>query len=71
MSTLSTEWDGGLPPLNCSVPGTIISAEVDPNGDPITCPQNLDWGESKFIWRADLDNTILCRYTSEVQLFLL
>ena len=59
----------GLPPANCEIPGTTISSEVDPNGDPITCPQNLDWGESSFIWRPslDLDNTILCRYTVRLE----
>lgn len=55
----------GLPPANCSTNGTIISGEPDVNGDPVTCPQNLDWGDARFIWRSDLalDNTILCRYT--------
>ena len=55
----------GLPPPNCTTSGTIISGEPDDNGDPVTCPQNLDWGEARFIWRSDLalDNTILCRYT--------
>ena len=58
----------GLPPLGCEVPGAAVSSEVDTNGDPAICPQNLDWGDSKFIWRPDLDldNTILCRYTMKV-----
>lgn len=53
----------GLPPLGCDT-GAIIATETDDDGNPITCPQNLDWGESKFIWRPDLDleNRILCRY---------
>ncbi len=55
----------GLPPPGCEVPGTTISSGLDPNGDQIICPQYFNWGESKFIWRPDLDldNTILCRYT--------
>ena len=58
----------GLPPMGCKEPCAIVSNETDPNGEPITCPQNLDWGDSKFIWRPDLDldNTILCRYTLKI-----
>ena len=39
----------GLPPTNCTIPGTIVSPDRDPQGNPITCPQNLNWGDSKFI----------------------
>ena len=55
----------GLLPAGCETPGTLVSSDVDPNGDPITCQNNVDWGDSEFIWRADidLDNSILCRYT--------
>ena len=55
----------GLRPPGCDVPGTTVSSETDPNGNPIICPEFFDWGDSKFIWRPDLDldNTILCRYT--------
>lgn len=58
----------GLLPAGCET-GAIITRETDDNGDPITCPQNLDWGESKFIWRPDLDleNRILCRYSIKVE----
>lgn len=54
----------GKPPTGCTVPGTTISADTDVNGVNATCPQNLNWGEAKFIWRPDLDldNTVLCRY---------
>ena len=59
----------GLPPANCTVPGNIISSETDPQGNPITCPQNLDWGNSKFIWgtNLDLENWLLCRYTVKLE----
>ena len=58
----------GLPPPGCTVPGAYVSTDLDPNGDPIICPQNLDWGESSFIWRPalNLDNHILCRYTLQL-----
>ena len=59
----------GLRPPNCEEPGVTVSSMVDPDGNPITCPENLDWGESSFIWRPDLslDNTILCRYTVRME----
>lgn len=59
----------GLPPIGCREPGAIIGNETDSNGVPATCPQNIDWGEAKFIWRPDrdLDNTILCRYTLKLE----
>lgn len=69
----ATEWDDDYVrpfvwpafPAGCTDPDTIISPQLDPNGDNITCPSNLNWGDSKFIWRPDidLDNRILCRYT--------
>lgn len=54
----------GLRPPGCEVPGTTVSSELDPSGEPIICPEFFNWGDSKFIWRPDLDldNTILCRY---------
>lgn len=59
----------GLPPEGCTDPNTYISSELDSFGNQITCPQNLDWGDSKFIWRPDLslDNYIRCRYTFKHQ----
>ena len=59
----------GLRPAGCENPGTVISSEVDSNGDPITCPENLDWGNANFIWRPslDLDNRIVCRYTVKLE----
>ena len=67
------EWDEdyvgwGLRPEGCTDPNTIISPELDPNGDNITCPENLDWGSSVFVWRPDLnlDNHLLCRYTMKL-----
>ena len=69
----STEWDDDYVspfvwpafPTGCTDPDTVISPQLDENGDNMTCPSNLNWGESKFIWRPDidLDNRILCRYT--------
>ena len=55
----------GLRPAGCEVRNTYISSDVDPNGDNLTCPEWIDWGSSRFIWREDLalDNTIHCRYT--------
>ena len=55
----------GLRPQGCTNPNTIISPELDPKGENITCPENINWGDSKFIWRPDLDldNHLLCRYT--------
>ena len=55
----------GLPPPGCNNNYTIVSPYLDPNGTNYTCPQNLDWGNAKLIWRndLDLDNYILCRYT--------
>lgn len=52
-------------PTGCTDPATVISPQLDANGDNMTCPSNLDWGASEFIWRPDLDldNRILCRYT--------
>ena len=58
----------GLRPAGCEVPNTVVSSELDPNGDNMTCPEWVDWGTSRFIWREDLalDNTIHCRYTVKV-----
>ena len=55
----------GLRPTGCEVPNTLVSSQLDPNGDNMTCPEWVDWGTSRFIWREDLalDNTIHCRYT--------
>lgn len=56
-------------PPGCTEPGTIVSSELDPEGNPYLCPEYQDWGASKFIWRPDLnlDNTILCRYTLRLE----
>ena len=69
----ATEWDEDYVrpfvwpafPQGCRDPGTVISPELDENGENMTCPSNINWGESKFIWRPDidLDNRLLCRYT--------
>jgi hypothetical protein len=70
----ATEWDDDYVrpfvwpvfPQGCAEdPNTTISPELDENGNNLTCPSNIDWGDSKFIWRPDidLDNRILCRYT--------
>ena len=58
----------GLRPDGCEVPNTLVSSELDPNGDNMTCPEWVNWGTSRFIWREDLalDNTIHCRYTVKV-----
>lgn len=68
------EWEDsvvgwGLPPTGCTDPNTYISADTDSEGVNLTCPQNLDWGESKFIWRPDLnlDNHLLCRFTLKLE----
>ena len=55
----------GLCPTGYEIPNTLVSSELDPNGDNMTCPEWVDWGASRFIWREDLalDNTIHCRYT--------
>ena len=60
----------GVPPPNCTDPENFVSSEVDPvYGEPLTCQGNLDWSDSKFIWREslELDNTLLCRYTMRLQ----
>lgn len=59
---------GSLPP-GCEDPNTYISSGVDINGVNYTCQNNINWGESKFIWRPDLDldNYVLCRYTMKVK----
>ena len=51
----------GLRPTGCEEPNTYISSD----GNNLTCPEWIDWGSSRFIWREDLalDNTIHCRYT--------
>ena len=62
----SDEFTGwGLRPRGCDDPATYISPDLDPDGNNLTCPSQLNWGESKFIWRddLDLDNTVHCRYT--------
>ncbi len=63
------EWDDdyvgwGLPPTGCDNSSVYISPDTDPSGNPLTCPRQLNWGASKFIWRddLDLDNAIHCRY---------
>ena len=58
----------GLRPAGCEVPNTVVSSQLDPNGDNMTCPEWVDWDTSRFIWREDLalDNTIHCRYTVRV-----
>ena len=58
----------GLRPFGCET-GAVISTEIDPSGENVTCPENVDWGESKFIWRPDLDleNRILCRYVVKLE----
>lgn len=72
----ATEWEDdyvrpfvwpAFPP-GCTDPDTVVSTLQDSNGVNVTCPSNLDWGDSKFIWRPDidLDNRILCRYTLRV-----
>lgn len=55
-------------PPGCRDPNTYVSTGQDVYGVNLTCPSNLDWGISKFIWRPDLDldNRILCRYTLKV-----
>ena len=63
-SDIDVGW--GLEPNRCADPGNpVISNQLDPNGVNMTCPRNVDWGTSKFIWRPDLDldNRILCRLT--------
>ena len=40
----------GLLPAGCETPEALVSSDVDPNGDPITCQNNVDWGNSEFIW---------------------
>ena len=72
----ATEWDESYVrpfvwpafPEGCTDPNTIISPQLDQFGVNMTCPSNLDWGDSVFIWRPDidLDNRILCRYTMKV-----
>ena len=75
----------GVPPPNCTDPENFVSYEVDPvyqslqsrfpwqvsgsPGEPLTCQGNLDWSDSKFIWRESLElyNTLLCRYTMRLQ----
>ena len=56
-------------PPGCTEPGKVISPSVDEKGENLTCPSNVDWGQSKFIWRPDidLDNRILCRYTLSLE----
>ena len=68
------EWDEevvgwSLRPTGCSDPNTYISPDVDPDGNNLICPSQLDWGEAEFIWRDDLvlDNTIHCRYTVKAE----
>ena len=57
----------GLPPTDCDDPTVYVSPDTDRDGNPLTCPRQIDWssyGDSKFIWGddLDLDNTIHCRY---------
>ena len=58
----------GLRPTGCEMSNTYISSQTDVNGDNMTCPEWVNWGTSRFIWREDLalDNTIHCRYTVRV-----
>lgn len=63
----------GLPPTNCNDPTVYVSTDRDANGNPLTCPRQVDWsfyGDSKFIWRDDLllDNIIHCRYVYREEL---
>lgn len=59
----------GPPPAGCEDPNTYISSDTDVNGVNYTCQNNINWGDSKFIWRPDLDldNYVLCRYTMKVE----
>ena len=59
----SARW--GLRPQGCTDHTIIISPELDPKGENITCPENINLGDSKFIWHPDLDldNHLLCQYT--------
>ena len=52
-------------PAGCEDPNTYISRDTDTDGVNFTCQNNINWGDSKFIWRPDLDldNYVLCRYT--------
>ena len=58
----------GRLPAGCGN-GSLESSEVDTNGDPLICQNNVDWsafGDARFIWGddLDLDNRLLCRYTT-------
>ena len=59
----------GRPPPGCDNPNAYISSKVDQNGANYTCQANINWGDSKFIWRPDLDldNYVLCRYTLKLE----
>ena len=59
----------GPPPAGCEDPNTYISSDTDENGVNFTCQNNVNWGDSKFIWRPDLDldNYVLCRYTLKLE----
>ena len=59
----------GPPPAGCEDPNTYVSSDTDVNGVNYTCQNNINWGDSKFIWRPDLDldNYVLCRYTMKVE----
>ena len=53
-------------PAGCEDSNTYISSDTDVrDGVNFTCQNNVNWGNSKFIWRPDLDldNYVLCRYT--------
>ena len=61
----------GSLPAGCEDPNTYVSRAVDANGVNYTCQNNVNWGDSKFIWRPDidLDNYVLCRYTLRSKAF--
>ena len=65
----ATEWEEdfvgfGILPPGCDNGSLVSTMEV--NGQPLICQNNVDWGNSQFIWGDDLDNDnrLLCRYTT-------
>ena len=55
----------GILPPGCDN-GSLVSTEMDSNGQPLICQNNVDWGNAQFIWGddLDLDNRLLCRFTT-------